>query len=129
MGFGVRYRQRGAKNNRTPTGLELVHNLVDLDIRAGVASIGFPAGFYLDGSLTDCLKKAHRVLSWDLANQGARQTLRIRAKPDTIHDAVREVFAELHGYPCFFSKETDRFRSNNSPLMSCIHLLTGNDLF
>jgi hypothetical protein len=129
MGFGVKYRQRGAKNNRTPTGMELVRNLVDLDIRAGVASIGFPAGFYLGGSLTDCLKKAHRVLSWDLANQGARQTLRIRAKPDTIHDAVREVFAELHGYPCFFSKETDRFRSNNSPLMSCIILLTANDLF
>jgi hypothetical protein len=111
------------------TGKELVRNLIDLDISADVASIGFPAGFYPCESLTECLKRAHRVLSWDLANQGARQTLRIRAKPDTIEDAVREVFAELHGYPCFFPRETDRFRSNNSPLMSCIILLTANDLF
>jgi len=109
--------------------MELVHNLVDLDISADVASIGFPAGFYPHGSLTECLKRAHRVLSWDLTNQGARQTLRIRAKQDTLEDAVREVFAELHGYPCFFPRETDCFRSNNSPLVSCIILLTANDLF
>jgi hypothetical protein len=109
--------------------MELVRNLVDLDISADVASIGFPAGFYPLGSLTECLKRAHRVLSWDLADQGERQTLRIRAKPDTIEDAVREVFTELHGYPCFFPSETDCFRSNNSPLMSCVILLTANDLF
>ncbi|HEX8894051.1 MAG TPA: glycosyltransferase [Terriglobales bacterium] len=110
-------------------GMALVRNLVDLDISADVATIGYPSGFYPHGSLTECLKRAHRVLSWDLANQGARQTLRIRAKPDTVEDAVREVFAELHGYPCFFPSKTDRFRSNNSPLMSCIILLTANDLF
>jgi hypothetical protein len=103
--------------------------LVDLDMSADVASIGFPAGFYPHGSLAECLKRAHRVLSWDLANEGTRQTLRIRAKPDTLEDAVREVFAELHGYPCFFPRETDRFRSNNSPFISCIILLTANDLF
>jgi hypothetical protein len=109
--------------------MQQVRDLIDLDISADVASIGFPAGFYPCESLTKCLKRAHRVLSWDLSNQGARQTLRIRAEPDTLEDGIREVFAELHGYPCFFAKETDRFRSNDSPLMSCIILLTANDLF
>jgi hypothetical protein len=107
----------------------LVRNLVDLDIRADVASIEFPAGFYPAGPLTGCLNRAQRVQSWDLIGQGARQTLRIQAKPDSIEDAVREAFTELHGYPCFYPRETDYFRSKHAPLMSCIILLTANDLF
>jgi hypothetical protein len=109
--------------------MELVRNVVDLDIRADVASIEFPAGLYPAGPLTGCLDRAQRVQSWDLIGHDARQTLRIQAKPDSIEDAVREVFAELHGYPCFFPRETDYFRSKHAPLMSCIILLTANDLF
>jgi hypothetical protein len=109
--------------------MELVRNVVDLDIRADVASIEFPAGFYPTGPLTACLNRAQRIQSWDLIGQGARQILRIQAKPDSIEDAVREAFADLHGYPCFFPRETDCFRSNPAPLMSCIILLTANDLF
>jgi hypothetical protein len=109
--------------------MELVRNVVDLDIRADVASIEFPAGFYPAGPLTECLNRAQRVQSWDLSCQDARQTLRIQAKADSIEDAVREAFAELHGYPCFLPRETDYFRSKHAPLMSCIILLTANDLF
>jgi hypothetical protein len=109
--------------------MELVRNVVDLDIRADVASIEFPAGLYPAGPLTGCLDRAQRVQSWDLIGHDARQTLRIQAKPDSIEDAVREVFTELHGYPCFFPGETDCFRSKHAPLMSCIILLTANDLF
>jgi Glycosyl transferase family 2 len=109
--------------------MELVCDVVDFDIRADVASIEFPAGFYPPGPLTGCLDRAQRIQSWDLTGQGARQTLTIRAKPDSIEDAVREAFAELHGYPCFFPRETDGFRSKLAPLMSCIILLTANDLF
>jgi Glycosyl transferase family 2 len=109
--------------------MELVRNVVDLDVRADVASIEFSADFYPPGPLTECLNRAQRIQSWDLTGQGARQTLRIRATPGSIEDAVRETFAELHGYPCFFPRETDCFRSKHAPLMSCIILLTANDLF
>src|SRR5580698_10058309 len=109
--------------------MEQVRNVVDLDIRADVASIEFPAGFYPSGPLTECLNRAQRVQSWDLNDQGARHTLRIRTKPGSIEDAVREAFAELHGYPCFYPEEADCSRSKHAPLMSCIILLTANDLF
>jgi hypothetical protein len=109
--------------------MEQVRHVVDLDIRADVASIEFPAGFYQSGPLAECLNRAQRVQSWDLIGQGARQTLRIRTKRDSIEDAVREAFAELHGYPCFYPGQTDCSRSKHAPLMSCIILLTANDLF
>lgn len=72
-------------------------DLVQLELIAGRASIRYCSGFYSSGPIVESLKKADRISSWDLSDEGAIQTFRIEATADTVEEAVREVFARYHG--------------------------------
>ncbi len=109
--------------------MKLTCNSIDLDLDGEVASVRFPASAYPPGLLLECVERAHRVSSWDLGGNDDRQVLQLQARPGCLEEAIREVFAQLHGYPFFSRDETDSFKSSTTPLISCIILLTANDLF
>jgi hypothetical protein len=106
-----------------------IYDLIRLEITDHQASIRYPADFYPLNAIEESLKRAQRVLSWDLRDEGRMRILLIQAAHDAAEEAVREVFANVNRYPFYSRSVHDSFRTCSTPLISCIILLTANDLF
>lgn len=109
--------------------MNLAQGPVRLEITGDRALVQYAAGFFPSGPITGCLNGAEQILSWDLCDEGTVQTLRIHARPGALEDAIREVFGRLNGYPLFSRTEIASYRPAVTPLLSCVVLLTANDLF
>src|ERR1700741_5603883 len=46
-----------------------------------------------------------------------------------LNDAIRDLFSDINGLPTYDRLEVSDFKNASSPLISCLILLTANDLF
>ena len=106
-----------------------ISDFIKLETSSHEASIRYPADLYPPDSIEECLNQAGRVSSWDLSDEGTIRILRVQAERGDAEEAVREVFASINGYPFYSRSVGDSFHASSTPLISCVILLTANDLF
>ncbi len=86
-----------------------------------------PAGVYDLERVREAVASSGSIFAYQVNSSG-----RIHLwgeKESNLHLAVQELFARTNGYPHYFEYDFSTFRNSADPLVSCIILLTCNDLF
>lgn len=103
--------------------------MLQLEKNENRASIRYPTRYYSPDAVSDCLKQFQQTVQWDLAQGKDTCTLEIETKSGELDAIIQTLFAQLNGYPSFTEIDIDTFKNSQSPLISCIILLTANDEF
>lgn len=93
------------------------------------ASIRYPASFYSPAWISACLQQCQQPVHWYLSEEADFCTLEIETKAGELDATLQTLFAQLNGYPAFTEVDIDAFENSQTPLLSCIILLTANDPF
>jgi glycosyl transferase family 2 len=90
----------------------------------------YPSYYYDSGKLAEAIRHVEANLSTRLnENADGSMMLEIYGPEDCLDTMVTELFSRVNGYPYFQCGELASFRSSDRPLLSCIILLTANDIF
>jgi len=103
--------------------------MIELDRSDGEIRIRLPSDFYSLDEIGNCSGGLEPKVDLLLSQDSDHTTVRIRAMEGNVDDAARSLFAELNGFPSFTDVDTDQFRNAERPAVSCIILLTANDIF
>jgi glycosyl transferase family 2 len=115
-----------------PAGPETAHRPVLEFVRS---TSGFryvhPPAMYGADALRSELSACGDAIDWDLdAGDDGRRTLRVEfARTDDLDADIAKLFATINRYPAYDPAQCRGFRNSRKPLVSCIILLTANDLF
>ncbi len=86
-----------------------------------------PAGVYELEKVRDAVGSLNSIFAYQADPSGG---IHLRGEKETgLPSAVQELFARINDYPQYFEYDFSTFRNSGDPLVSCIILLTRNDLF
>ena len=88
-----------------------------------------PAGVYDLERVREAVASSGSIFTCQADPSGRFHLWGEREKDNDLHVAVQELFARINGYPRYFEHDFSTFRNSVDPLVSCIILLTRNDIF
>ena len=91
--------------------------------------VRYPQDFYRREQVQEAAQKLHRDFRWNVTDEGALSVLELEAKAEESDPLIRELFARINGYPVFTDIDPNAFTAAGHPFISCVILLTANDLF
>ena len=94
-------------------------------------SIIFPVDYYEKNKIEENLLKLKHKFDFSIDKCGNDFVFNInkKSKGDNIDKIALEFFSAINGYPVFSDVDVEHFKNSENPLVSCIILLTANDLF
>jgi hypothetical protein len=89
----------------------------------------FPLTFYDPAILARALQCLPDSLDYTLSQADNGVSLILSTSEGNLEALTTELFARINGYPSFSGVELENFKNALRPRLSCIILLTANDLF
>ena len=104
--------------------------MLALELSARSARFSYPTRYYQ----ADAIGAAAGALGVSVEarvhqTEPASSVLEVAAEDGSPEDLLADLFGRLNGYPAFHRVEVGDFRNAAEPLLSCVILLTANDLF
>jgi hypothetical protein len=89
----------------------------------------FPATFYDPADIEQGLQRLTAQVDYSISQAANDVSLTLHVREGHVETVTLELFARINGYPSFSGVNIAAFKNSAGPLLSCIILLTANDLF
>ena len=103
--------------------------MLELSREPGLITLRFPAHFYPAADIQLRAGESGYPLEYSLRDEAADRVLELRAADDVLDRAVQDLFSRLNGYRSYAETPVSGYRPPARPLVSCVIVMTANDIF